>query len=143
MAVNIRQRHKGASLIVQIMHAGQQVLDRRRLISVRATMLGQNVRRSSTSPAMLLLAGGLGFAAGHFTKRQASTPSNTERPRGSHNKIFGRVLKLIALARTLSRASLSAVMDPSVQSGLLPGQPPHRDLVRLQRPETTADKTLR
>jgi hypothetical protein len=81
-------------------------------------MLGQYIRRQLTSPAMLLLAGGLGFVAGRFTQRQASTPSNTERPRASHNKLFGRALKLIALARILSRAFPSAAMDPSVQSRL-------------------------
>ena len=105
MAANMRQRDKPACLTVQVMHAERQLLDRRRLVKVRATMLGRNLRRQLTSPAMLLLAGGLGFVVAYFfTKRQASTPSNTERPRGSHNKLFGTVLKLITLARTLSRA---------------------------------------
>jgi len=83
------------------------------MVGLRASMLGQNIRKQLTSPAMLLLAGGLGFAAGHLTKRQASMPSSTERRRGSHNTLFGRALKLIALARILSRAFPSAAMDPS------------------------------
>ena len=104
MAENMRQRNKPASLTVQVMHAERQVLDRRRLVVIRATMLGQNIRRQLTSPAVLLLAGVVGFAAGHFTRRQVSTPSNTERPRGSPNKLFETALKLIALTRTLSSA---------------------------------------
>jgi hypothetical protein len=95
-----------------------------------------------TSPAMLLLAGGLGFAAGHFTKRQASRPSNTKRPRGSHNKLFGRALKLIAFARVLSRAIPLAAKDPSVQSGLS-SQRPRRDIARQQPDERIMDKTSR
>jgi hypothetical protein len=124
MAANMRQRDKPACLTVQVMHAERQLLDRRRLVKVRATMLGQNLRRQLTSPAMLLVAGGLGFVVAYFfTKRQVSTPSNTEGPRGSHTKLFAWALKLIALGRTVSRAFPSAVMDPSVQSGL-PSQAP-------------------
>jgi hypothetical protein len=108
MAANIRQRYKPAALTVQVAQAEGRVLQRRRLVGVRASMLGQSIRRQLTSPAMLLWAGGLGFAAGHFTQREASTPSNIERPRGSYNELFARALKLIAFARTLSRAFPSA-----------------------------------
>jgi hypothetical protein len=117
MAANMRQRHKATSLIVQVMQAERQVTHRRRLLGVRASMLGQCIRRQLTSPAVLVLAGGLGFVAADCTKRQTSTPSNTERPRASHNQLFGRALKLIALARILSRAFPPAAMDPSIQSG--------------------------
>jgi hypothetical protein len=71
-----------------------------------------------TSPAILLLAGGLGFVAGYFIKRQVSTPSKTDRPRASRSKLFGRALKLIAFVRLLTRAFPSAAKDPSVQAGL-------------------------
>jgi hypothetical protein len=50
---------------------------------------------------MLLLAGCLGFAAEQLTKRQASTPRNTERP--SQNKLFAAALKFIPLITTLLR----------------------------------------
>jgi hypothetical protein len=72
---------------------------------------------------MLLLAGGLGFAAGNLTKRQAATPSKTKGPRASYKTLFARALKLIAFARMLSRTFPSADMGPSAQSGL-PGQAP-------------------
>lgn len=123
MAANMRQRHKPASLTVQVTQAERQVLDRRGLVSIRATMLGQNLRRQLTSPVMLLLAGSLGFVAGYFTRRQSATPGNTDRPDASHNKFFGRALKLIALARILSKAFPPAAMDPAVQSRLS-GQAP-------------------
>jgi hypothetical protein len=99
------------------MLAERQVLDRRRVVGLRVSMLVQNLRRQLTSPATLFFAGGLGFAAGHITERQAFTQSNAEHPRASHNKLFGKALKLIALVRILSRTFPSAVMDPSVQSG--------------------------
>jgi hypothetical protein len=143
MAANIRQRHKPASLTVQIRLAEQQVRDRRRLVGVRATVLGQNMRSKLTSPAVLLLAGGVGFVAGHFTKRKASKASNTKRPRGSHNKLFGRVLKLIILARALSGAFPSAVMDPRVQSRRLPSQAPALQFRSVHHPEITTDPTRR
>jgi hypothetical protein len=142
MTANNRQRHAPASLTVQVMQAELQVLHCRRLVGVRASMLGQSIRSRLTSPAMLLLAGALGFAAGHFTKRQASRPSNTKRPRGSHNKLFGRALKLIAFARVLSRAIPLAAKDPSVQSGLS-SQRPRRDIARQQPDERIMDKTSR
>jgi len=122
MAENLRQRHKPASLAVQVTQAEWRVLHRRRLIGARASILAQRIQAQLTSPAMLLLAGGLGFGAGHFSRRQASTPSDTEHPRGAHNKLFGRALKLITLARILSRFVPLAAVDPPVQAGL-PGQP--------------------
>ena len=118
MPAYMRQRHKPASLAVQVMQAERQVLHRRRLVRERASIFGEYMRRQLTSPAMLFLAGGLGFAAGHIVKRQASTPNNSERPRGAHNKLFGRVLKLVALVRILSRAFPSAATDPAAASGL-------------------------
>ena len=123
MASIIRRRHKPASLTVQVMHAERQVLARRRLVGIRATLLGRNIRRQWTSPAMLLLAGGLGFVAGHFIKRRASTPGNTTRARTSLYKLFGKGLKLIAFARTLSGVFSSVVMNPPVQTEL-PDQSP-------------------
>lgn len=116
MQANPRQRHKPASLTVQVMHAERQVLDRRRLVSDRASLLGQNIRRQLTSPAMLLMAGGVGFAAGFFTKRQAAAPRNTKRPPGSASTIYARALQLIVLARTVSRLFPSSTTAASAQA---------------------------
>jgi len=72
---------------------------------------------------MLLLAGGLGFAAGNLTKRQAATPSKTKGPRAAYKTLFARTLKLIAFARMLSSTFHSAPMDPSVPTGLSSQEP--------------------
>lgn len=114
----MQQRHKPAPLTVQVMHAERQVLHRRRLVGIRASELGQYIRRRLTSPAILLLAGGLGFVAGYFATRQVSTPIKTDRPRVSRNKLFVRVLNLIAFVRLLSKTFPSTAKYPSVQSGL-------------------------
>jgi hypothetical protein len=116
MAPTMRQRHKPASLIVQITQAELRVLHHRQLVGVCASKLGQDLREQLTSPAMLLLAGGLGFVAGHMTRHQASTPSNAEHPRAAHTQLLAKALKLIAFARTLSRIFPSAAMEFSVQS---------------------------
>ncbi len=101
MLMSARQRDRPASLTIRVMHAERQVLHRRQLVGVRACMLGQRIREQLTSPAMLLVAGSVGFVAGYFTKRRASTPSSTEAPRGSANTLLGRALKLVAIARIL------------------------------------------
>lgn len=111
IARSIRQRDKPASLSIQVMHAERQVLDRRRLVIVRASALGVALRSQMSSPAMLLWAGGLGFAAAEFTRRQASLSGDAKRPRSSWNKLFGKAIKFIALVRTLSRFLPSADRD--------------------------------
>ena len=116
MASNIRQRSKPAPLTVQVTQAERRVLYHRRMVGVRASGLGQNLRRQLTSPIMLLVAAGLGFVAGHSKKRQASTqPGNAERPSG--NGLIGTAWKLISLSATLLRREPAAAIDP-VQSGL-------------------------
>lgn len=108
MVTSTRQRDRPASLTVLIMHAERQVLDRRQLVGARARMLGESIRRHLTSPAILLLAGGVGFIAGSFTKRQASAPSSTGAASTSANTLLGRALKLFAVGRILWNAALLA-----------------------------------
>jgi len=91
-------------------------------------MLGKSLRRQLTSPAMLLVAGGIGFAAENFPRQPASTADHTQRSRAARNKLVEKALKLIALARILVKTFPSVGLDPSAQSGL-PGQtpaPPYR-----------------
>ena len=90
-------------------------------------MLGKSLRRQLTSPAMLLVAGGIGFAAGNFPRQPAPMADSTQRPRPVRNKLVEKALKLIALARILVKAFPSVGLHPSAQSGL-PGQsaPPYR-----------------
>jgi len=58
----------------------------------------------------------VGFAAGLFTSRPTAAPDKNKHPRGANNKLFGRVLKAIAFARTLSTAFPSAAEDPSIST---------------------------
>ncbi len=102
MEANMRQRHKPASLSVQVMHAERAVLERRRLVSARATALGQILRTQMTSQSVLLWAGGLGFAAGEITRRRTSNSGAPGQPRGSPNTLFGLPMKLFSLVRTMS-----------------------------------------
>ena len=103
MPGNLRQRDKPPSLTVQITHAERQVLDHRRLAGFHASVLGRALSRQMAAPTMLLWGGGLGFAVGEITRRRASTPDKTQRPRGLDNDLFGGVLKALAFARTVSR----------------------------------------
>ena len=123
MAANMRQRHKNTLLSIQITQAERQVLHRRQLVGVRTSKFGQNLRRRLASPAVLLLAGSIGFATGHLPTQPASRPETTQRPRAARSKFFEQALKLIAFARILTKVFPSADMDPSAQSGL-PGQAP-------------------
>ena len=81
-------------------------------------MLGQSVRRQLTSPTMLLVAGSVGFAAGYLPVHTAPTPDGTEHPRPARSKLFEKALKLITLARILSKAFPSAPIVASAQSGV-------------------------
>ena len=111
-------RHKSTYLSIQITQAERQILHRKRLIGERASMLGQSARRQLTSPTMLLVAGSIGFAVGYLPVQTASTPESAEHPRASRSKLFERALKLITLARILSKAFPSAQIVPSAQSGV-------------------------
>ncbi len=118
MEANLHRRHKPAPLTVQVMHAERQVLNRQRLVSARAWLLGENIRKKLASPATLLVAGGVGFALGLIPKRKATIADPTKRRTGSANAttMYARALKLIALARTLSGFFPSSTTDSSVQS---------------------------
>jgi len=114
MTATVRQRHAPASLTVQVMQAELRVLHDRQLLVSRASMFGRNMRSRLTSPSMLLLAAGVGLVAGHLTSRKASAATKIKQPRVSKNRLFGRVLKVVAFARTLWTAFPSAAKDPSL-----------------------------
>jgi hypothetical protein len=118
MAVDIRQRDKPASLSVQVTLAEQRLLARRQMVRSRISTLGQNLHSQISSPAALLWAGGLGFAAAEFTRRLSRAPANAERPRAPPSKLFDRALKLMALVRTLSSAFPSADRYPNQEDVL-------------------------
>jgi hypothetical protein len=128
MAANRRNQSKPASLTVQIRDAERQLLDRRRLVRVRGTALGQNIYKQMTTPASLLLGGGVGFVTGELTPRQTTPSRSTDDSPGSYRAFFETALNLITLLRPLFSAPPLAGVQPSTQPDA-PGQaapPPSR-----------------
>ena len=111
-----RQRYTPASLTVQVTQAELRVLHGRRLLGLRVSMFGRNMRSRLTSPSMLLLAAGVGLVAERITGRQTPAPGKIKQPSLPKNKLFGRVLKVAAFARTLWTAFPSAAKDPSIST---------------------------
>ena len=102
MTVDLRMRDKPASLSVRVTLAEHRVLARRQMVRTRLALLGQTLHSRMSSPAALLWAGGLGFAAAEFTRRPIRASGNAERPRAPPTRLIDRALKLIAFVRTLS-----------------------------------------
>lgn len=71
MATGLRSpARRPHSLNDRIREAGCRLQNRRRLVRVRGVALGRTLHRRMAAPAMLLLAGGMGFLRGEFTRRQ-------------------------------------------------------------------------
>ena len=114
MTADIRRRDKPAPLSVRVTLAEQRVLDRRQMVRTRIALLGRTLRSQLSSPAALLWAGGLGFAAAEFTRLPVRASGHAERPRAPPAPVtlIDRVLKLIAFARTLSSVFPAAATHP-------------------------------
>ena len=120
MTVEIRRRDKPAPLSVRVTLAEQRVLNRRQRVRTRIALLGRTLRSQLSSPAALLWAGGLGFAAAEFTRRPIRPPANAERrpsakaerPRAPPVTLIDRVLKLMTFVRMLSSVFPAADAHP-------------------------------
>lgn len=102
MTEDVRVREKPAPLSLRVTLAEQRVLTRRRNVSTRLSVLHQTLRREMGTPRALLWAGGLGFAVGEFTRRPTRAPVKGKRPPAPPITLIDRVMKLVALVRTLS-----------------------------------------
>jgi len=111
MALNVRQQSNPAPLPIQVAQAERRLLYRRRMVGLRASRLRQNLHTHSTSPTVLLLAGGLGFVVGQLKDRQAA---DVKRP--SRNRFVGIALQSISLFTALLRHQPAAGTD-AVPSG--------------------------
>lgn len=70
------------SLAAQIKDAELQVLERQRMVIIRADTLIQKTQQQMTAPASLLLASGIGFVLGELTKSKSFDLHGTiEEPR--------------------------------------------------------------
>lgn len=114
MTVDVRRRDKPAPLSVRVTLAEQRVLARRQMVRTRIALLGRTLRSQLSSPAALLWAGGLGFAAGEFTRRPVRASGKAERPRAPVT-LVDRVLKLMTFVRTLSSVFPAADVHPEHQ----------------------------
>lgn len=75
MAIKSPDDDESRSLAEQIADTEQRILERRRLIDKRRVFLTQHIRQRATSPATLLLAGGLGFIVGELTRGSTNAAS--------------------------------------------------------------------
>lgn len=127
MTSNFRDNHSPASLMAQITDTERKILDQRRSVRLHASMLDRNIRKRLTSPAMLLLAAGVGFIAGKLTKRQAGQRKEGSRDIGGSpapdNNFLETVLKVVSLVRGSLLPMLVAAMGSSPKSDT-PGDTP-------------------
>ena len=68
MAGTDLQEKTPGSLAEQIAETERRLLNRQQLIGLRRSLLNQHVRQKITSPAALLVAGGVGFIIGDLTR---------------------------------------------------------------------------
>ena len=120
-----------SSLNDRIREAGCQLQNRRRLVGVRGAALGRTLHRRMAAPAMLLLAGGMGFLMGEFTRRQTPRSRGADRSPDSGQPLFESALNLIELVNWVRTffAALSGAgtqsSSPSETSAQIP-EPPFR-----------------
>jgi hypothetical protein len=74
MTANHLGQNKTSSLTDQIKDTERKRLIHEHKVSVQAEKLLQDIHQEITAPGTLLLAGGIGFILGEFTKRQAPKP---------------------------------------------------------------------
>jgi hypothetical protein len=120
MTTDLRSpRPPTSSLNDQIREVGDRLLNRRRLVRARGDTLGRILRQRMAAPAMLLLAGGLGFLMGELTRRQTPRSRGMDRSPDSGHPLFESALNLIKLvnwARTFFVALSGAGTRPSSRS---------------------------
>lgn len=120
MTENVPAREK-KSLSLQVTQAEMQVLRRRQRIGECASALDRSVRKRLTSPIALLLAAGVGFAAGLFSGRPETAPDDEAPARTLGRKLLAGALRLFAVARALFSAFPASAMN-LFSSSASPGQ---------------------
>ena len=104
-----------SSLSTQINKAKHQLQNQQNLVRVRGAALGQTLHQQITNPALLFLAGSIGFLMGELTQHQAHQP----RGAGSVNSVYPffktmlNIIKLMTSIHTLLTTLPSAQTQPS------------------------------
>jgi hypothetical protein len=105
MAIHARNRINPTSLSAQIKDAEQQVLNRKRKISVGTTTLVRKMQQQMIAPTTFFLAAGVGFLLGEITKREPSkTPGTTDKPHTVETSPLRTALSLVTSIQTLYTA---------------------------------------
>ena len=103
------------SLSAQINKAKHQLQNQQQLVRVRGAALGQTLHQQITNPALLFLAGSIGFLMGELTQHQA----HQLRGAGSVNSVYPffktmlNIIKLMTSIHTLLTTLPSAQTQPS------------------------------
>lgn len=128
MAAYFLNRSKPKSLTAQIRAAERQLLNRQRRVGIRAAKLVRKVHQEMTAPASLLLAGGIGFVIGEFTKKhQVSNNCGTvDKSRAVETTPLRTALNLMTSVHTLYTALPLAWMLKSFYQPVASAQVPKR-----------------
>jgi hypothetical protein len=123
-----RNRINPTSLSAQIKHAEQQVLNRKRKISVGTTTLVRKMQQQMIAPTTFLLAAGVGFLIGEITKREPSkTRDTTDKPNTVETSPLRTALNLVTSIQTLYTAlPIAWMINTFNQRGTSSGQAPEQ-----------------
>lgn len=114
------------SLKYRIRDAEAQLLNRQRKVDTRTAALIRNIHQQITAPSTLLLAGGIGFIIGEFTKRHDSKQRDTtDQPVTAQTSPLKTALNLFGSMRTLYTALLPLAWI--IKSYHQPGKTKSRD----------------
>ena len=122
-------REEPAPLGVRVTRAEIKVLTHRRQIAARVSTIGKKLRTQLASPAMLVAAGGLGFAAGIYTKpkprsakpdRRAKQGRRNEPGSPQKRKPFAILLGLLSVIRSLEQIVPSSAIAPKEPGAATP-----------------------
>lgn len=98
-------RSRPESLTARIRQAEQQLAERRQGLAGHTAALVRTIREQLTSPASLLLAGGLGFITGELTRQQRCQSVDTaDAPGAAGTSPLNTAINLLASARTVYTA---------------------------------------
>lgn len=100
-----RYRRKPRSVTSQIRDAEWRVENHQLRVGILGARLVRKVRRQMTAPASFLLAGGIGFMAAEFTRRQTTDFRATgDKPRATEPTFLRTALSFMTAAYTFYRA---------------------------------------
>ena len=123
MSTANRNSTRPASLNQRIREAERQLAGRQRSIGFRAAALGRSVRENLSSPIALLVAAGVGFAIGQFSKRKSAEPHAGTDPPSARPSIFATLMDAFTLASTVM-AMLPAIRREPARDTEATGETP-------------------